>query len=287
MPAATRLRLPEVTIVAADSAYVELTVRALHLSIEQVEFGDAILFSDKAVAGPFRSERIEPLRSIAQYSRFCLAHLPDFIRTPFALVVQWDGYVTNAAAWRNAFFKYDYIGALWYGEPGDVQGVGVVGNGGFSLRSRRLMRAAQKLPPVGGFPEDRVISQVFRAELESQNGIRFAPPKVASQFSHEWRLPEGPTFGFHGTNNLTLYNRDAELAALVTALPVQAINPDKLMDMLLVCERDSALRTGRIIYGRMTGRYSSVVMKRVLTNRFGIADGERLFAGLERAFAGS
>jgi hypothetical protein len=64
-----------------------------------------VLFSDTPVAGRFRHEKIEKLKSIADYSDFCLRGMPRMINTPYLLVIQWDGYIVDASAWANAFRK--------------------------------------------------------------------------------------------------------------------------------------------------------------------------------------
>ena len=53
------------------------------------------------------------------------------------LLIQWDGYVVNPEAWDPAFLGCDYLGAKWYWHDDGMR----VGNGGFSLRSRRLLDA--------------------------------------------------------------------------------------------------------------------------------------------------
>ena len=66
-----------------------------------------------------------------------LQELHDHISTAHALCIQWDGYVLNAQAWDASFLDYDYIGSVWP-QFGDGHRVG---NGGFSLRSKRLLEA--------------------------------------------------------------------------------------------------------------------------------------------------
>ena len=225
--------LPDVTICAADTAFVPLTVRALKRSMDQCTFGDAILFSDQTVDGPFRSVQIPPMNSVRAYSNFCLYGLPNFIKTPFALVIQWDGYVVNAAAWANAFRKYDYIGAAWHGVF--PPGVPLVGNGGFSLRSSKLLQAAKRLPAVGGYHEDRVICHVFGKQLEQKSGIRFAPVKIADRFSYQFKIPEMIPFGFHGIEHMWRYADDDELAAAVAQMQVGKMHPFKTLELIRNC----------------------------------------------------
>ena len=100
------------------------------------------------------------------------------ITTSHVLVSQWDGYIINESAWKKEWLDYDYIGAVWSD--------GVVGNGGFSLRSKRLMDALKDdrfNAPF--FPEDEKICRDWRKVLESEFGLKFAPPEVASDFSIE------------------------------------------------------------------------------------------------------
>lgn len=131
--------------------------------------------------------------------------MPRMIATPFVLVIQWDGYVVDTSAWANAFRKYDYIGGVIHQAAGNV-----VGNGGFSLRSRKLLKALPTLPG-SRLNEDMVICRMFRQTLETKFGIRFAPEKVAERFSYEDHYPGKATFGFHAATNLWRHESDEEV----------------------------------------------------------------------------
>jgi hypothetical protein len=192
--------LTNVTLVAVTSVAVHATVEALQASLQQVEFGKALLLSDRPspASNPSVEWRpIKPLRSRADYSRFMLRELATHIETSHALCVQWDGFVLNGSAWNPRFLDYDYIGAVW---PHFRDGLNV-GNGGFSLRSRRLLTACQSLPFDGAESEDIVIGRTCRAVLEGQ-GIRFAPEALARTFAYERTRLSGTEFGFHGAFNL-------------------------------------------------------------------------------------
>jgi hypothetical protein len=131
-----------------------------------------------------------------------------YIETDFALVVQYDGYVVRPNKWKQEFLNYDYIGAPWARDTHYTkEGVNVrVGNGGFSLRSKRLLLALTelKLPftddGTGFFHEDGILCSYYRKELENA-GIKFAPVEVAARFSHETDCAESVyrPFGFHGS----------------------------------------------------------------------------------------
>jgi len=191
-----RLHLPQVTLCAVSSVNVAATVRALEASVAQVRFGACKLLTDVPVR-PDHPEievvPIAPLRSSAAYSDFMLAQLPDHVATAYCLVAQWDGHVLDAGRWQDAFLDYDYIGAGWpqFDDGHDV------GNGGFSLRSRRLMELCRDPAFVPVHPEDVAIGRTNRAWLE-ERGMRFAPRSLADGFAAERSGDLRATFGYHG-----------------------------------------------------------------------------------------
>jgi hypothetical protein len=215
---AAKLRLDDVTLCAADCLHPALAARAMEICLDRADFADAVLFADVAVPGRFRSEAIPPIRSLADYSRFCLKALPDRVTTRFVLVVQWDGYIVDPTAWTREFLRYDYIGAPGYSHPAARDKAWVVGNGGFSLRSRRLLDAVKTLPAVAGMAEDQAICEVFRGVLEKEHKIRFAPVPLADRFCYQQRTPAGPTFGFHGLHNLHRVEDDDAVVMVAEAL---------------------------------------------------------------------
>jgi hypothetical protein len=152
--------------------------------MRQAEFGKVLLLSDQpppaGADAAIAWRRIDRLASRACYSRFMLRELSSHIDTSHALCVQWDGFVLNGEAWDPAFLEFDYIGAVW---P-HFRDKHNVGNGGFSLRSRRLLAACGRLPFDGSVAEDLLISRVCRDRLEEE-GIRFATEDVARKFAYE------------------------------------------------------------------------------------------------------
>jgi hypothetical protein len=149
--------------------------------------------------------------------------LARYIESDFALVVQHDGYVTRSHAWDPAFLQYDYIGAPWKeGAHFTPEGTPVrIGNGGFSLRSKKLLNALNELHlpftdhGTGYFNEDGIICVYYRAKLEAY-GIKYAPVSVASKFSREARCPDSERrpFGFHkNTSSLPFVMRVKKIFA--------------------------------------------------------------------------
>ena len=196
-----KLELNSVTLCAATSVNIEATMEALRSSLDQVSFADCILFTDRPVSQTHSAIRVVPIeqmRSSREYSQFLLTRLVDHLTTEHCLVVQWDGFVVDAGQWEEHFLDFDFIGAPWpqFDDGHDV------GNGGFSLRSRKLLEACRDRRFEIGHPEDIAICRTNRPFLEEAYGIRFAERATAARFAFERGKAQGPSFGFHGIFNL-------------------------------------------------------------------------------------
>jgi len=206
------LDLPGVTLCCVDTANHALAARALRRSAIGIRFARSLFITDRRVDEPGIEVRtIATLTSRDDYSRFVLASLLDHVDTPHVLLVQWDGYALNPAAWRGDFLDCDYIGAKWFWAPEGQR----IGNGGFSLRSRRLLEALRDPRIVLTEAEDVTIGRTFRALLERDHAIRFATESQADQFAFEAAYPIGLPFGFHGLYNFCRVVPENELTALV------------------------------------------------------------------------
>lgn len=221
--------------------------------MDQARFGAVLFLSDKAPDARSTADiewrRIEPLKSRADYSRFMLHNLVDHIVTPHALCVQWDGFVLNGRAWENAFLEYDYIGAVWP-QFGDGR---TVGNGGFSLRSRRLLEACRELPLEALQAEDVIIARTFRSRLERQ-GIRFAPEDVARRFSYERTSPNGKEFGFHGAFNLVRHQSRDDVLHTFGELESGLLTHREHREILRWAIVNGRYRLARILLRRIANR---------------------------------
>ena len=180
------LQLPDVTLIGIDTDPARLA-GPLEESTRHIEFGSVCIISDV------------PIRSIKEYSRWVCTELYKHVATSHLLIFQWDGYVKNWRDWDAAWLSYDYIGATWAHTDGMN-----VGNGGFSLRSRRLMEIVATDPAITEYhPEDQRICRHYRPYLESTHAIAFAPETVARRFSIEGYKQGNrrytTEFGFHGT----------------------------------------------------------------------------------------
>jgi hypothetical protein len=168
---------------------------------------------------PATWRKIAPITSRQDYSRFMLHDLSQHVQTSHVLTIQWDGYVLDPAGWDPVYLAYDYIGAPW---PQFLDGKRV-GNGGFSLRSRRLIEACAKLP-ITDEAEDIAICRTHRARLERELGLRFAPEDVARRFAYERTQRTGREFGFHGAFNLVDHLSRGESAPLFASLEARLLS---------------------------------------------------------------
>jgi hypothetical protein len=207
------LDLNNVTIACVACVRVEESLRALKYSMKNINFSNAKLFTDIEIEAGDDIEivKIDKL-DYPEYNRFIVFELHKYIDTDYCLIIQDDGYVINSDGWRNEFLEYDYIGAPWGYNPyfKDVYGNIVnVGNGGFSLRSKKLLEEPTNINLTwcsydGGYwNEDGFICIHNRHHLEDA-GCKFAPIDVAKYFSHENEIPitNGiKPFGFHGKSS--------------------------------------------------------------------------------------
>ena len=242
------LDLPDVTLLAVTSVAVRATARAIALSQRELAFGEKLFLSDQRPPPdtPATWRSVPRIGSRHEYSRFMLHELGAHLRTSHVLCVQWDGYVLDPSYWDPVFLEYDYIGAPW---PHFADGM-TVGNGGFSLRSRRLVEACAALP-VSDEPEDIAICRTHRRSLEERFGLRFAPENVARRFAYERMTPTGDEFGFHGALNMIPLTLPEELASLFGDLEPGLLNRREHREIFRSALRRGDLRLAWIIWQRM------------------------------------
>jgi hypothetical protein len=222
-----RLDLPDVALLCCDTRDARLALESMHRSIEKIAFGECIyvtcqatldeLPQDFQIDPSIKIKIIDPFASIFDYSKYVLKDAFLVSSKPYFLFVQWDSWVLSAESWTAEFLECDYIGAVW-SHHSDRR----VGNGGFSLRSRRLMRAvatiAARVSEDSLEIEDDFICRVSRVELESQHNCRFASEQIANLFSAERQGWSGVPFGFHGLLNYGRVFEDSELRAKLRAI---------------------------------------------------------------------
>ncbi len=206
----TKKQLPDVTLIGIDCVDPYRLQEAANISESGVHFANVKMLSSIPI-NDLRFFKIKPLSTLEEYSRFCISELNNYVDTKYCLLIQWDGFVLNPDSWEDAFLEYDYTGSPWvvkdwsindFDFPENLRGQRVVGNGGFSLRSKFFLETASRLleeNKISRFhPEDIALSVWYRSELEKL-GIRFAPSELAQRFSIEGadNVYE-KQFGFHG-----------------------------------------------------------------------------------------
>ena len=230
------LDLADVTLLCADTANHALALRALDRSRAGIRFGRVVLLTDAlpaSVSAPTGIDvaPIAPLRSREDYSTLVLKGLREHVATSHVLVVQWDGYVVNPAAWDPTFADTDFIGARWFWFRDRM----TIGNGGFSLRSRRLLEALRDPRIVLHDAEDVTIGRTYRRLLEDEHGIRFATEAQADRFAYEAAYPIGTPFGFHGLFNFARVVPADELSALATTFSDAIARSPQLAQLVRNC----------------------------------------------------
>jgi len=248
-----KLSVPNVTLCCVDTRYPELAEFSLQRSVERagIEFGDVVLLTSaerrnfsRRHTFAMRIAEIGEIRSKEDYSRFVIHDLAQHITTSHVLLTQWDSWVIDAAAWDLRFLDVDYIGAVWSWLDAPR-----VGNGGFSLRSVRLMRAAAAIAGASDENEDTLICRGLRPRLEA-DGMRFADEALAQRFAFERGESGGPVFGFHGLFNFHRVLKGDELAAYVERLPVPMIQVIEGAELALNLYNQGARDLGRNLVRR-------------------------------------
>ena len=216
------IKLDDITIVCVEGTKniqsIQNSIKAIHYSSSEIQFGSKAFISPKITDEEvlYQIKKLGILHFEIEeldwygYNRFILKNLYDYINTDYSLIVQWDGFILNPNLWTDEFYKYDYIGASWYDwmiqnsqwVNTDVKinkNYHLVGNGGFSFRSKKLLLETKNAPFECNGPEDAYICQNHYSYFLDR-GVKFATVEVADIFSRESNssLSWDSVFGFHG-----------------------------------------------------------------------------------------
>ncbi len=240
MTIGSKLQLPDVAIFTFcwGTEHVDKSLRSMLIAMDQVDFKRSVLITDSSKTDLSLFSKVIDKHNIEVEDMrvdlndnlqnddenrigFCESFVQQtnkFILDDFCLNVQHDSTIIDVGKWDHRFMDYDYIGAPWpmhiiqasdmvNGRIDEIPNV--VGNGGFSLRTRKFVEESAKL----GWEhknEDLNIC-VFNYERMTSAGIKFAPPKLAAKFSKEHPTIHGnfarellftyDSFGFHGEFN--------------------------------------------------------------------------------------
>jgi hypothetical protein len=205
----TKLNLNNVTLVAIDGRsnknILDILISAAKCASKNIKFKNIKIISGER--NPPLIDGIEfyhkKISSIKQYNEFILKGLINYIDTEYCIIYQSDGFIIDSNNWREEFLEYDYIGAPW--NDAEWNHGNRVGNGGFSLRSKKLLKQISLIENLDyTVAEDLQICVNHKDNLEL-NGIKFCPPQLASFFSvehqTEFNSNTEKSFGFHGSEN--------------------------------------------------------------------------------------
>jgi ADP-heptose:LPS heptosyltransferase len=214
--------LNRITIICIDCYNYGKAVAALQKCNEQVKAARTVLLTDiQLKIDGIETIQIPTINSKEQYSEFVIKKLTDYFFTDFVLIIQHDGFIISGEIWNDEFYNYDYVGAPWLYTDGKN-----VGNGGFSLRSKKLQDIlAQDELIKASDPEDQAIGRLYRDYLIKEYAIKFPSEELADTFSYELREPKCKTFGFHGRFHATyqptiILKRSAALGDCIILEPV-------------------------------------------------------------------
>ena len=219
------LNLPDVTLISIDN--LSGTLNGVYTSMSGINFGAVKMITTKEQIennsslvddGIILEEPFNEIKNYNDYNHYVIYNLHNHVETTHCLLVQPDGFVLFPDKWDNNWLDYDYIGAPWaYVEDAYIDPFGNhhrVGNGGFSLRSKKFLEVPTKVEvpwetnnsdfywmPEGvvNYHEDGNVC-VHNRHIFIEQGCKYAPVEVAVRFSQETIVPEceGVTpFGFH------------------------------------------------------------------------------------------
>ena len=190
-------------LITVNCNNIEAGKKALEYSSKSIEFNNIYFFTDKNINGNFEPVKISKISGVSEYNSFMLK-LNEFITSPFVLVIQDDGHIINPNLWDDNFLNYDYIGAPWpndqkwnrrwekYGEEicNKIQKHSTynqIGNGGFSLRSKKFLEYSSIFDSTGVLGED-IFLTLYNFDLAKDNNINFPSVDLAKKFSYETPL---------------------------------------------------------------------------------------------------
>jgi|688.fasta_scaffold462000_1 hypothetical protein len=226
------IQLKDITLVCVTSIRIKESVKSMLYSSKDIEFAKLKLITseDIIVDSKIEVERCRKLTSLQDYSQFMIYDLYKHIDTEFCLIVQHDGKVNNSNLWNPKFLSYDYIGAPWvsfkntfwpwsncryfdykWNEVSTDNDDLRVGNGGFSLRSKRLLESSKyintpflsetkRIDNTFYVPHEDFFISIYARELYENQGVKYCPFELACHFSKESIFEENKniqTFGSH------------------------------------------------------------------------------------------
>ena len=197
----------DVTLICVDGVNPDIAYKSIRFCNKDIKFDNVKLLSF-SIPSEYNNDiefiQIEKM-SWEGYNDFIATKLNNYINTDFCLVVQTDGLIVNHDLWVS----------LQNGKIRDFfilnKGKSRIGNGGFSLRSKKFLEESSKYESCEGYGEDAYLCNIHYDDMVSR-GIKFPSVEIASKFSIENPIRElgyswpnsdhnfntSKSFGFHG-----------------------------------------------------------------------------------------
>ena len=217
------MNLDDVTIVCYDGEDANLALKALVYSCRGIKFAHTKLlcpyeptnfdeYKDLDCYDNFKDIEYSHVPRVdwVGYNNFILFDLNKYVDTDYCITIQTDGFILNPEKWLDDFLQFDYLGAKWdldhlrqsvhvKPEIREKPWLSRVGNGGFSLRSKKLLQTTADAPFICDGPEDAYICSNYY-DYFIEKGIKFGTEEAADKFSREQNkeLSFDEVFGFHG-----------------------------------------------------------------------------------------
>lgn len=217
-----KLNLSSVTLCCVSNVKHNRQLEVLNFCSKEIIFGEVLFITNtnsniindkiKIIETPLLNNISYP----KDWSEFMIYDLKNFIQTDFLIFVHHDGFIVNPQNWNDDFLNYDYIGAPWPKNMfmDDFSENIRVGNGGFSLRSKKLLHIFTDLNIKweayrDHWHDDGFISMANINKLR-QHGIKIPTADLAYKFSRELYCDDLDNtiepFGVHGFfNNNEIY----------------------------------------------------------------------------------
>lgn len=245
------------TLVLIEFQQYDLTKYAFEQTLEHCNPDEVLVVSDKDFIPGSRFVYRDPVVNYREYNKVMLKEVASHINQGHSLFAQWDGIAHNKDMWTDDFLKYDYIGAPWFWRPEGYN----VGNGGFSLRSKKLLDSLLddrfQLADGDGFTEDSVIGFRGRPLLEREFDIKFPTAEAASQFSFEHGRYSN-SFGFHGAWNIINMMSDKDIDYIVPKMNFNNWPLNKCQYVLTACIRRHRKDMYDIVYEKLSAYQSNL-----------------------------
>lgn len=244
--------MKKITLLCIGNTYHDLMQKSIQMSLRAIEkeCEEVLHITDNKDTNN-RGLVLPEKFGIDEYNQYVVKDLADIIKTEFVLIIQYDGIAVRNKYWTNDYYNYDYIGAPWPKEFKWIQESERVGNGGFSLRSAKLLNALKDKSitlhndSMRFKNEDSAICQGYGEYLKRKYKIKYAPVELANTFSNEWCNFSGKTFGFHGVWNTPLYFDEDEVIKYIQSLSRNSWLDDKRQMFIQLCRSKGYLRAIR------------------------------------------